>query len=142
MTDQSPFWDVFNGKMYGVLNWPVFDEIWQHLAASDNDWYVWSCTGTAPSTTMPKDDFTVFLTETRSFLVKQDRSGHCGFMYVDDIKDPSLCKLFDPRHMGSSCSCSSEPVMPKWTISAMQPFNLPPRQPPAKTSRWNLFTRS
>jgi len=60
-----------------------------------------------------------------------------GAVYVDNREAPDFIKVFDPANMGSSCSCSSEPVMPRFIFSRTKLDSLP-LAPPPKTG---LFTR-
>ena len=44
---------------------------------------------------------------------------------MDDRKSPAFIKIFDPRNMGTSCSCSGELILPRWIISRARPDALP-----------------
>lgn len=115
------FFDIFQGKMYGVLSWQKFDALWRHLGDNRQGWYVWKCDEDMPTQTMSADEFAQFLQDSEMFLRKQDRAKRCGFVYVDDVEAPQFLKVFHPRKMGSGCGCSSQPVLPYWTISQIAP---------------------
>jgi len=69
---------------------------------------------------------------------------YCGIVYVDNKQQPSLIKIYDPNHLGSSCGSSgAPPPLPGWTISLEQPCDLQLAfAPPANRRRWwqNIFS--
>jgi len=121
MATASDYEAAFSGRLKGVLQWPQFERLWRRLRANPQGWYVRNFAGRhVPESPMKPEAFEVFLDETEKFLRKRHREDYCGFIYLDDLENPTFIKVFDPRNMGSACGCGGE-VKPRWTISRMPP---------------------
>jgi hypothetical protein len=61
----------------------------------------------------------------------------CGIVYADDLRIPSLVKIYDPNNLGVSCGFSSNPPLPGWVMSKLPPVDLPATQlVPKARRRW------
>ena len=131
MAAAASFEALYHGYLKGLLQWRQFDELWAHLRANPEGWYVRDFSGKdIPDAPMSAEDFHAFLDEAEAFLRRRHREDYCGFIYLDDIENPTFIKVFDPRKMGSSCSCGTEPAPPRWTISRQKPELAADRAPP------------
>ncbi len=126
----TDFWRQFRGRFSGVLKWDDLESLWDALKASPADWYVFDPAGEAPSKPLDDAEFLHFLDEAEAVINQRRDRPSCGSVYLDDLAAPTYIKIFDPLKMGTSCSHSSEPIMPHWIISRMEPDTLPP--PPVK----------
>ena len=112
----------FDGSLKGLLQWRQFDDLWEYLRAHPEGWYVRDFSGRqVPRAPMPAPEFLAFLNEAEDFLRRRQQEDYCGFIYLDDVENPSFIKVFDPRRMGSACGCGGQ-VSPRWTISRQLPL--------------------
>lgn len=125
----TKFWRRFRGRFCGVLKWQDVESLWVDLKTSPENWYVFDPAGPAPSAPMQDSEFLHFLDEAEELINQRRDRSSCGSIYLDDPQNPQYIKIFDPTNMGSSCSCSTQPVMPRWIISRMAPDTLPPPSP-------------
>jgi len=132
MAAAASFEALYHGYLKGLLQWQQFDTLWAHLRANADGWFVRDFSGTdIPEAPMRAEEFRTFLDEAEAFLRRRHRENYCGFIYLDDLENPTFIKVFDPRKMGTSCSCSTEPVPPRWTISRQKPELVADRAPAA-----------
>ena len=143
------FWTSFNGWFSGVLDWSDVETLFSSLRKNSKGWYLAEMQSSdesnpasvpdMPESVLDEDDFLKFLVEAESVINKRRSRPYCGAIYVDNKDDPAFIKIFDPTKMGSSCSCSTEPVLPRWTISRIKPEPLP--QKPQKSPNPGFFAR-
>jgi len=75
--------------------------------------------------------------ELDALLHQEHDYDYCGIVYVDDVNQPSLIKVFDPNNLGSSCGCSGERIPPRWIISQQAPEEIIDEAPmPNNRKRW------
>ena len=138
MAAAASFDALYHGYLKGLLQWRQFDDLWTHLRAHPEGWYVRDFSSKKiPDAPMGAEDFRAFLDEAETFLRRRHREDYCGFIYLDDIENPTFIKVFDPRKMGSACSCSTQATPPRWTISRLPPvltadMTPPPEETPRK----------
>lgn len=117
--------DSMTGYFSGMLQWKQFDDLWDILRASPQNWYVYQPdTGdTPPESPLSPEEFQTFLSSSAEFLRDQQYADYCGAVYADSASSPSFIKVFHPRKMGSGCSLGGkhEPILPHWTISKIKP---------------------
>ena len=131
---QTAFWRAYQGAFTGILKWEDMDALWEVLARAPDGWHVFDPEQEAPGAPLEAGDFVAFLEEARGLLETRRDLEHCGAAYVDDRMAPSFVKVFDPTGMGSSCSISGAPILPRWIVTQMAPDSLPkgadkPRKP-------------
>ena len=133
MAAAASFEALYRGHLKGLLQWRQFDELWARLRARPEGWFVRDFSRRdIPGEPLSAEEFLAFLDETEAFLRRRHREDYCGFIYLDDIENPSLIKVFDPRKMGTSCSCGTDPVPPRWTISRLKPELAADTAPPPR----------
>jgi len=114
------------GRFAGMLRWPQFDALWQCLRQAPQGWYVGRADQPAPSQPLEPPGFAALLDELEALLKRELTAGYCGVVYADDPEAPGFVKVYDPRGLGSMCSCSSEPTPPAWVLSRCRPARFPP----------------
>lgn len=134
----TPFWAAYQGRFFGILNWPDVDAFWTHMAAETGDWFVFAPDHPAPDTTATSAELTEMLTKAQALINSRRDMSHCGAIYVDNVKNPAFIKVFDPAAMGSACNISGIPILPRWIISRIKPDDMPP---PPKLEKPSLFKR-
>ena len=143
MAAAASFEALYRGSLKGLLQWRQFDDLWLRLRAEPEGWYVRDFSSrNIPDSPLTREAFLAFLDEAEAFLRRRHREDYCGFIYLDDVENPTFIKVFDPRKMGTSCSCSTEPVPPRWTISRQKPLLEADMAPPDEApSRKGLLAR-
>ena len=139
------FKSSFKGKFYGILRWPQLDVVWDKVRKDkENGWYFYHV-GQLPPTNLSKGkDVISFIEDLDKDLRTDHDEEYCGIVYVDDLESPKFIKVFDPNNIGTSCSISKEPSLPKWVISKLKPVTLSIQDDkPISTKRWlgNLFSK-
>ena len=134
----DPFLNVFQGSFSGILRWPQLDELWLTIQQSNNQWYVYQIGENVPQQVLSTEKFKTFIKHLDGLIRKDHGETYCGIVYVDNIVEPSLIKVYDPNNLGSSCGSSGgPPPLPGWTISLLPPSDLPVAfAPPANRRRW------
>lgn len=120
----TPFWQAYQGKFFGVPSWAAFDRFWPVLEAAGGAWFVFDPEGDAPDA--PHADIASVLAEAKTCVeaVREMRS-FCGTVFTDAMENPSFVKVFDPWKMGGVCGGSGERIMPRWVLSRLAPDALP-----------------
>lgn len=128
----SPFWTQYRGRFFGILNWPDVDRFWNDMSAHNGGWYVFDPSEPAPEQPATAEDWRNVLGQARDMINSRRDLSHCGAVYLDNPENPSMVKIFDPAAMGSSCSISTAPILPRWIFSRSRPESLPPTPEPEK----------
>lgn len=119
----TAFLDTYKGRMSGVLRWSQLDSLWQALQAEDG-WYLYEVGGAPPEASLSDEKLETAIQKIEVFLRKEHDENYCGVVYADDLKAPSLLKIYHPKKMGASCGSSGSTVLPKWTLSKQAPIDL------------------
>ena len=136
----TPFWNAYRGRFFGILDWQDVDAFWPRLSATSGDWFVFDPEHPAPKTAATGAELAETLTRAKALINSRRDMSHCGAIYVDDLENPALIKLFDPAAMGSACNISGIPIMPRWIISRIRPDDMPPPPEPEKPSLFKWLT--
>ncbi len=139
-----PFLQRFRGAFSGILRWPQLDELWQTLREQSDGWYIYAVGETPPEQVADRETLRHFIEEIDQLLRREHRYDYCGVVYVDDRQTPTFIKIFDPNNLGVSCGSSTNPPLPGWLLTRMQPIDLPNALPqPGNRRRWwqHLFNR-
>lgn len=115
----------FWGSFQGMLHWPQLDALWSAVRAQPQNWFLVEANQALPEAPLPGPSLLARLNEIDALLRKEHQHSYCGIVYADDANAPSLIKIFDPRGLGSMCSCSTEPTPPRWVLSRWRPETLP-----------------
>ena len=130
----TEFWRAYQGRFQGVLTWDAFDALWQKLAESGGEWFIFDLETDAPE--RPGDLVQALGAARQMYADVRDRS-YCGTVYVDDLAAPGLVKVFDPYKMGATCGSSGERTMPRYVFSRSRPDPLPAPAPEPAPSFWS-----
>lgn len=145
MEADSLFRERFNGRSYGILHWHQWDALQDQIRASAAEgWFVYSVGEAVPDTPVSVEGLSIFLAELDTLLRREHDESYCGIVYVDHPSAPTLVKVFDPGHLGSSCGSSGVRVLPGWVLSRMAPEDLQALMPPTQSRRrwWQRIWQS
>ena len=135
----DPFLDKFkNGLFVGILRWSQLDDLWSVLRPrAGRGWYLYAVGETVPEAPADEDAVLRFIVEIDDLLHREHDEDYCGIVYVDDLKEPTFIKIYDPHHLGSSCGSSGNPPKPGWIMSLLPPVDLSDTAPlPNARRRW------
>lgn len=138
MTTQPihPFITAMDGTFIGLLSWEDFDHFWDLLLRMySTDWFVYQVGEAVPVSPLPEDEFRRVANELAHTLKQEHQEDYCGIVYVDDKKNPSLIKVYNPKNLGKVCGFSDQPPLPGWILSHLPPIELT-RTGDIKTEPW------
>lgn len=123
---QAEFFDKFkNGSFTSALRWHQLDDLWQVLRNDvTDDWYIYAIGSEVPVQTANHDDLLHFIDKIDHLLRTEHEEDYCGIVYADDLKKPSMIKIFDPHNLGVTCGYSDNPPLPGWILSKLAPIDL------------------
>lgn len=132
----SEFDHLFNGTLYSLLSWKQLDEFWERLDTGA-DWYLYALGEARPETPSDAEHVAAFIREIDTLLHREHHEDYCGIVYADDLAAPSLIKIYDPNHLGTSCGSGKHKILPGWVMSKMPPSDLSPSHlVPQNRKRW------
>ncbi|MDH5786536.1 MAG: hypothetical protein OEZ16_13150 [Chromatiales bacterium] len=131
----SPFMTTYRGYLSNILKWEELETLWQTVRGSDSNWFVYAVGETLPQTPSSREELSTFIDEIDKLLRQEHQESYCGIVYVDDRDSPSLIKIYDPNHLGSSCGPGWGEVLPGWVLSTMPPQELEVTSPIANNRR-------
>ncbi len=127
---------VFNGTLISLLSWEQLDRFWANLDP-EGGWYLYAVGEPRPESAADAAHVTAFVREIDALLRKEHLEDYCGIVYTDDPEHPTLVKIYDPNHLGSSCGSSKQRILPGWVMSRMPPSDLSPSHHiPQNRRRW------
>lgn len=134
----DPFLIRYRGYLSNLLKWEDLDTLWQTLREQSNsDWYIYAVGEAPPQHPSSAGQLATFISEIDKLLHQEHDEEYCGIVYVDDRTSPSLVKVFDPNHLGSSCGPGFGEVLPGWVLSTMAPVDLQATiAPPNNRRHW------
>lgn len=138
MTETTPgYLQAFRGSFTSMLRWPQLDKLWQTLREQDKDWYIYAVGEAPPQEPVDGAQLDTFITEIDKLLRREHDEDYCGIVYVDKPEDPAFIKIYDPNNLGVSCGFSTNPPLPGWVLSLIQPLDLKTALPlPGNRRRW------
>lgn len=110
------------------MRWHHLDELWQVLRQSPVGWFVYHVGDTPPDQPFQRDQFLHFLDQIDRLLRDEHQEDYCGIVYADDLKSPTMVKIYDPNNLGVSCGYSENPPLPGWVLSRTPPVDLESEQ--------------
>ena len=128
------------GTFSGILQWQQLDELWARVKTGP--WFFYQVGEALPDKPLSGDELAVRI-DALNTLLRHDHDYHyCGIVYVDNVEEPTLIKVYDPNSLGSSCSHNATPTPPGWILSTAQPATIESRVPAPKnrTHWWRLFS--
>lgn len=139
MTENTnPFLSAYKGYLSNILKWEELDAFWQTLHnQADGGWYIYAVGEAVPQQTSTAEQLTTFITGIDKLLRDEHDEDYCGIVYVNDREKPTLVKIYDPNHLGSSCGPGWGEVLPGWVLSTLTPVELQVATPlPNNRRRW------
>lgn len=128
---------LLDGEFSGVLRWEQLEELWATVNASDRAWYVNAPGHELSDEPLSAEALAHFLAELTTLLRKDHDEDYCGIVYVDDVSEPSMIKVYDPNNLGSVCGSSGKRTLPGWVLSTLKPVEMTLEvAPPANRQRW------
>ena len=134
---QNPEFDaLFDGTLYSLMSWQQLAEFWQRVDRSAG-WYLYALGEDRPESPADAEHVDTFIREIDALLHKDHHEDYCGIVYADNVEQPSLIKIYDPNHLGSSCGSIGYRVLPGWVMSITPPSDLSPSHfVPQNRRRW------
>lgn len=134
---QNPEFDaLFDGTLYSLMSWQQLAEFWQRVDRSAG-WYLYALGEDRPTATADAEHVDTFIREIDALLHKDHHEDYCGIVYADNTVRPTLIKIYDPNHLGSSCGSIGYRVLPGWVMSLAPPSDLSPSHlVPQNRRRW------
>ena len=132
----SEFDALFEGTLYSLLSWAQLSAFWERLDTAGG-WYLYAIGETRPQEPADAEHVSAFIDRIDELLRKEHHEDYCGIVYADDLDKPSIVKIYDPNHLGTSCGSSKHRILPGWVMSRMPPSDLdPPHFVPQNRKRW------
>jgi hypothetical protein len=138
----DPFLAAFRGSFTSALRWSDLDALWLRLRAdAGGGWYLYAIGEPPPAVAADASSVERFIDEIDVLLRREHDERLCGIVYADDLRIPSLVKIYDPNNLGVSCGFSTNPPLPGWVMSKLPPVDLPATQlvPKARRRWWQAL---
>lgn len=128
-----------NGHFQGILHWSQLDALWMRVKIGE--WYVYQLGELVPQSPLKGEMLAQRIAALDALLHQEHDETYCGIVYADDADSPTLIKVYDPSHMGSSCSTAASP--PGWILSITPPQTIELHAPIPNNRRrwWQLFLK-
>jgi len=125
------------GSFTSAMKWHHLDDLWEQIKASSELWYVYAIGQDRPVTPVDHGKLVSFINEIDRLLRTEHDENYCGIVYADDLKKPTLVKIYDPNNLGVTCGYSDNPPLPGWVLSHQKPTEINANQVlPANRRRW------
>ena len=134
---RNPEFDrLFEGTLYSLLSWTQLTEFWLRLDPAVG-WYLYALGEPRPLAPADADHVSAFIQRIDELLRREHDEDYCGIVYADDLDAPSLIKIYDPNHLGTSCGSGKNKILPGWVMSRVPPSDLEaPQIIPQNRKRW------
>lgn len=121
----DPFLVAFWGSLISALRWPQLDQLWGRVRErADAGWYLYAVGESPPLQVADAAQVRLFLREIDALLRAEHHQPMCGIVYADDLRQPTLIKIYDPQRLGTSCGLVKEQPLPGWVMSLQPPSAL------------------
>jgi hypothetical protein len=132
----SEFDALFDGQLFSLLSWNQLTAFWQKVDTRAG-WYLYALGEIRPEQPADDEHVATFIREIDQLLRKEHDEDYCGIVYADDLERPTLIKIYDPNHLGTSCGSSKLRILPGWVMSLLPPSDLSPsHHVPQNRRRW------
>lgn len=122
------------GRFQGMLHWHQLDALWARV--KPGIWYVYQLGESVPGVPLQGETLAQRIDALDMLLRREHTEKYCGIVYADDVEQPTLIKIYDPNHIGSSCS-NGPPSPPGWVLSTTPPQAIALDAPvPNNRHRW------
>ena len=138
MTNTDSYLQQFRGSFVSMMRWPQLEAFWKTLRQhADAGWYAYAIGETPPNTPLNESQLNDFITQIDKLLHEEHEEDYCGIVYVDNPREPTFVKIYDPNNLGVTCGYSDNPPLPGWTLSLVPPCDLENAlPPPGNRQRW------
>ena len=138
--DPAAFHARLKGTFAGMLQWQQLDALWARVKSGT--WYFYQLGEELPTAALNGDELALRIDALDALLRHDHDYNYCGIVYADNAEQPSLIKVYDPNHMGSSCSGNAAPSPPGWILSTTPPALIETHVPTPNNRRrlWQLFS--
>ena len=116
--------EKLTSKFYGIMSWDDCYKLFDNLYENSNNWYFYDLDLAEPSNILVSSEFQEKITDIKNTIKELHQERYCGIVYTDDLKEPSMVKVFHPNNLGKSCGSSENPPLPRWIISKIQPTKI------------------
>lgn len=140
-TASADFHARLKGRFAGMLQWQQLDALWAKVKTGE--WYFYQLGELVPTEVLKGDELVRRIDALNELLRREHDYHYCGIVYADDAEHPTLIKVYDPNHIGSSCSGNAPPSPPGWILSTTPPALIEIHAPiPNSRKRWwQLFSK-
>ncbi|MDP2805918.1 MAG: hypothetical protein Q8O24_08250 [Gallionellaceae bacterium] len=137
--DKDDFHARLNGTFYGVLKWDQLDVLWDKVKAGQ--WYFYQIGEALPEVALSSELLAVRLDALTTLLRKDHEFDFCGIVYADNLDAPTLVKVYDPNHIGTSCGSPEGGSPAAWILSIAPPALIEAHAPSTNSRKrwWQLF---
>ena len=134
---QNPEFDaLFDGTLYSLLSWQQLSDFWTRIDPAAG-WYLYALGEPRPASQSDAEHVSAFMREIDVLLHREHHEDYCGIVHADDLQAPQLIKIYDPNHLGTSCSSGKDRILPGWVMSRTPPSDLAaPHFVPQNRRRW------
>ncbi|HIP52589.1 MAG TPA: hypothetical protein EYH03_01075 [Chromatiales bacterium] len=127
---------AFRGSFTSALRWHHLEALWGRLRdQADEGWYLYAVGERPPAKSADAEQVLAFIDKVDELLRREHDEDYCGIVYVDDLENPAMVKIYDPNNLGVSCGFSDNPPLPGWVMSKLPPCDLPEAQRPTNSRR-------
>lgn len=137
------FTETLNGTLYGVMRWTQWEMLCGQLRDGGQAWYFYAVGCGVPDAPLEGAELDKAIREIDLLLRREHDENYLGIVYVDDIANPRLVKIYDPNNLGSSCGSCGYTIPPGWMLSLQAPGPIASDIPlPGNRRHWwqNLFS--
>ena len=118
------------------MSWKQLSDFWTRIDL-ESGWYLYAIGEQLPTSPATAEQVNMFIQEIDALLHKDHHESYCGIVYADDLEKPTVVKIYDPNHLGSSCGSSKNPPLPGWIMSQFPPTEKQPKHiVPGNRKRW------
>lgn len=137
--DAEAFHARLKGTFYGIMQWQRLDALWDRVKGGQ--WFFCQLGEAVPEMLLSGDVLAVRIDALDTLLRHAHDYNYCGIVYVDNVEEPTLIKVYDPDNLGSFCSHSATPTPPGWILSTSQPALMESTVPAPNNRKrwWQLF---
>jgi hypothetical protein len=134
--EHESFLSAYRGRLVSVLRWPQLEDLWEQVRTdAESGWYIYAVGEGVPDAPCTRAQVFTFIAEVDELLRREHREDFCGIVYADDLENPALIKIYDPKNLGVVCGYSDSPPLPAWVMSKFPPSDLRAEMPPAGNRR-------
>lgn len=113
--------EQLHSKFYGIMDWQQCYNVFTTLTQNAENWYLYNLEKEVPTAVLPADIFIKKITRIQNIIKELHQERYCGIVYADDLKTPTMVKIFHPNNLGKSCGSSETPPLPQWILSKTKP---------------------